>query len=384
MKLKVKSDCANGSPILDPKSPPPMISIKLDPPSAPGPARPKRPKPSVEDRARANRRALIGSIIVGSIVVHAVGLVLFAAWQVAAYFTRPEARFEMQKVVKIPAKTPEHKMNVARHEAMAPKPVFTEKLVSTRPAEFALPELPEIDLAQMLPLDPSELISDQVSGLAGSAGLGTGLGSGASGGGGTGEGMSFFGVKAEGSRIVLLFDVSSSVVNQAAAAGVPLARIREETVKLIDGLSPASQFSMIQFTQNYKPFSPGLLPATDPNKQAARDWVEKEWSESGTLSGRGVVSNPRGLVTVLETAFAMRPDLVFLISDASFQWRPEGGITDIPYDELRTAIDDLQKSLPKPAPIHLIGFSPDEEDVREWRRILRRTGGEIRELKGGR
>ena len=363
-----------------------MIPIKLAPPSAPEPARPRRAAPSVEDRARAGRRALIGSIIVGSIVVHALGLVLFAAWQVAAYFTRPEARFEMRKVVKIPAKTPEHKMNVARHEAMAPKPVFTDKLVSTRPAEFALPELPEIDLAQMLPLDPSELISDQVSGLAGSAGLGTGLGAGVSGGGGTGEGMSFFGVTAQGSRIVLLFDVSSSVVNKAAAAGVPLARIREETVKLIDGLAPASRFSMIQFTQNYKPFSAELLPATDANKQAARDWVANEWSETGTLSGRGVVTNPRGLVTVLEQAFAMGPSVVFVISDASFQWRAGegGGITDIPYDTLQQVITDLEKTLPEPAPVHLIGFSPDEDDAKEWRRLLRRTGGDFKELKGDR
>ncbi|MBL9154898.1 MAG: hypothetical protein JNK37_20625 [Verrucomicrobiales bacterium] len=358
-----------------------MISINLPSP-APEPQR--RSPASAETRARANRRALIGSIVLGSIVVHALGLVIFAAWQVAVYFTRPEARFEMRKVVKIPAKTPEHKMNVAKHEAMAPKPVFNDKLVSTRPADFSLPPLPEIDLAQMLPLDPSELIADQVSGLAGSAGLGSGLGAGLSGGGGTGDGMSFFGVAAQGQRIVLLFDVSSSVVNQAAAVGVPLARIREETLKLIDGLKPAAQFSMIQFTQNYKPFSTELLPATEPNKQAARDWVANEWSESGTLAGRGVVTNPRGLVTVLEQAFAMRPDLVFLISDASFQWRAGegGGITDIPYDELGKAIETLTKSLPQPAPIHLIGFAPDEEDAKEWRRILRRTGGELRELKG--
>lgn len=354
-----------------------MISIKLDQPAAPSPP----PKASKAERARASRRAMIGSIIVGSIVVHALILVVFAAWQVASYFTRPEARFEMKKTVKIPAKTPEHKMNVAKHEAMAPKPVFNDKLVSTRPIDFALPELPEVDMDQMLPLDPSELISDQVSGLVGSAALGSGLGSGFSGGGGSGEGMSFFGIQAEGDRIVLLFDVSSSVVNAAAEAGVPLARIREETLKLIEGLAPSAKFSMIQFTQNYKPFSDELMAATDTNKQAAREWVENEWVESGTMSGGKVVSNPRGLMTVLEKAFEMRPNLIFLISDASFQWREGGGIRDIPYGDLRKRIDELGSELQEEAPIHLLGFAPDEEDVKEWRRILRRTGGEISELK---
>ncbi len=358
-----------------------MISVKLDQPAAPEPSKPPSPPRSKAERARANRRAMIGSIIVGSIVVHALILVVFAAWQVATYFTRPEARFEMKKTVKIPAKTPEHKMNVAKHEAMAPKPTFNDKLVSTRPIDFALPELPEVDMNQMLPLDPSELISDQVNGLVGSAALGSGLGDGFSGGGGTGEGMSFFGIQAEGDRIVLLFDVSSSVVNAATEAGVPLSRIREETLKLIEGLAPSAKFSMIQFTQNYKPFSDELMAATDSNKQAARDWVENEWVESGTMSGGSVVSNPRGLMAVLEKAFAMRPNLVFLISDASFQWREGGGISDIPYNELRRRIEELSEELPEEAPIHLLGFAPDEEDVKEWRRILRRTGGEFRELK---
>ncbi len=357
-----------------------MISVKLDQPAAPAPP-PKPAKATKAERARANRRAMIGSIIVGSIVVHALILVVFAAWQVASYFTRPEARFEMKKTVKIPAKTPEHKMNVAKHEAMAPKPTFNDKLVSTRPIDFALPELPEVDMSQMLPLDPSELISDQVNGLVGSAALGSGLGSGFSGGGGTGEGMSFFGIQAEGDRIVLLFDVSSSVVNAAAEAGVPLERIREETLKLIEGLAPSAKFSMIQFTQNYKPFSDELMAATDSNKRAARDWVENEWVESGTMSGGKVVSNPRGLMTVLEKAFEMRPNLIFLISDASFQWREGGGISDIPYDELRKRIDELGGALQEKAPIHLLGFAPDEDDVKEWRRILRRTGGEISVLK---
>lgn len=358
-----------------------MISVKLDPTAAPEPSPPRKAKGDKASRAKANRRAMIGSIIIGSIVVHALILVVFAAWKVATYFNRPEARFEMKKTVKIPAKTPEHKMNVAQHEAMAPKPVFNDKLVSTRPIDFALPEMPEVDLDQMLPLDPSELISDQVNGLVGSAALGSGLGDGFSGGGGTGQGMSFFGIAAEGDRIVLLFDVSSSVVNKAAAAGVPLERIREETLKLLDGLAPTAKFSMIQFTQNYKPFSQELMAATDSNKQAAREWVETEWVTSGTMSGSKVVSNPRGLMTVLESAFAMRPNLIFLISDASFQWREGGGISDIPYDDLRRRIDDLSEELPEEAPIHLIGFAPDDEDVKEWRRILRRTGGEFRELK---
>jgi len=246
------------------------VSIQLNPESPrPKKAKKKRPPKTRSDAERSRRRTLVGSIIIGSVIVHAVALLLFGLWTVAKHFRRPEARFEMKKVVRIPPKTPEHKMNVAKHEAMAPKPTFNDKLVSTRPIDFALPEMPEVNLDQMLPLDPSELISDQVSGLAGSAALGSGRGQGLSGGGGTGEGMSFFGVRAEGDRILLLFDVSASVVNKAEAAGIPLERIQEETVELIETLPISAQFSLIQFTGNYMPFTEELIAAT-PRSQDIR------------------------------------------------------------------------------------------------------------------
>jgi len=369
-----------------------QISISLDPP-APEPGKSKKakkekkpapPPASPEERERARRRALVSSVIIGSIAVHAIALVLFGLWTVAKHFSRPEARFEVKKSVKIPPKPPEHKMNVAKHEAMAPKPTFNDKLVSTRPIDFALPEMPQVNLDQMLPLDPSELISDQVSSLVGSAALGAGLGQGLSGGGGTGDGMSFFGVRAQGDRILLLFDVSLSVKNKAEAAGIPLERIQEETLKLIEGLPISAQFSIIQFTQNYLPFTDELIAATPANKEAAREWVERRWVTGGSMasSASGVVANQQGAVGVLERAVEMRPDVIFLISDGSFHWRPGGsGIARIPHSEFRGVMRRLESELPRRAPIHFIAFEPRSEDAREWTRIVRRTGGEFRELR---
>lgn len=345
----------------------------------------KRPVTTVVEAEKSNRRALVGSIVIGSIVVHGIALLLFGAWTVAQHFRRPEARFEVQKVVKIPPKTPEHKMNVAKHEAMAPKPTFQDKLVSTRPIEFALPELPEVNMEQMLPLDPSELISDQVAGLVGSAALGSGLGQGYAGGGGTGQGMSFFGVKAQGDRILLLFDVSSSVVNKANASGIPLELIQTETIALIEKLPISSQFSLIQFTGNYMPFTDELVAATPANKETARQWVQQKWNTSGSMSAgtNGVVSNLTGVVGVLERAAAMRPDVIFLISDASFQWRPEGGgnLSNVPYEVISEAVKSVAEDAIKKVPIHFLAFEPKDGDAEEWTRIIRKTGGEFKELK---
>ena len=364
------------------------LPLQPDPPEPPRPKkkRPARPPRDGVSKERNHRRALVTSIVISSIVVHAVILLIFGIWTVAKHFTRPEARFEMKKVVKIPPKTPEHRMNVAKHEAMTPKPTFNDKLVSTRPVEFALPELPQVNLDQMLPLDPSQLISDQVNGLVGSAALGAGLGQGLSGAGGTGQGMSFFGVQTQGQRILLLFDVSASVVNKANAAGIPLERIQEETIKLIGGLPIAAQFSIIQFTGNYMPFTEELIAATPGNKDLAKQWVQEKWVTSGSMSAAtsGVVSNLHGVVGVLQRATAMRPDVIFLISDASFQWRPggAGGLSNIPYEEIRKAVDQVSKGSQAKVPIHFIAFEPKADDVSEWSRLVRRTGGEFRELKG--
>lgn len=364
------------------------IPVSLNPDSGrpkkvkrPRKKRAKRPAASVE---KDHRKALISSVIIGSIVVHLIALLLFGLWTVAQHFTRPEARFEMKKVVKIPPKTPEHKMNVAKHEAMAPKPTFNDKLISTRPIDFALPDLPQVNMEQMLPLDPSELISDQVSGLVGSAALGSGLGNGFGGGGGTGKGMSLFGVQANGERILLLFDVSSSVVNKAEAAGIPLERIQEETIKMIGTLPISSKFSLIQFTGNYMPFTDELIAATPGNKKLAQKWVEEEWVTAGTMSSasKGVVSNLTGVVGVLEKGLVMRPDVIFLISDASFQWRPTGGgVSNIPYDDISDVVERLEEESAGKIPIHFIAFEPKDDDEKQWSRIVRKTGGDFRKLK---
>ncbi len=366
-----------------------MITVKLDKMSGATKKKPASEAASVLNKEKIienRRRGVIFSIIVGSIAVHVIALVLFGLWTVARYWKQPEAVFEVKKLVKIPPRIPEQKMNLLKHEAMTPKPVFTDKLASIRPIDFALPDLPTVNMDQMLPLDPSQLISDQVAGLVGTAGLGSGLGNGLKGGGGKGDGggLSFFGMQAEGERIILLFDVSSSVVNKARSLGIPLDRVKEETLKLIEGLPITSKFSMIQFTQNFKMFSSELLAATDGNKNNARKWVENEWVESGTMSGRGVVSNPRGLAAVLEQAFKMKPDLILLISDASFQWRVGGGISDIPYDYLKKLLAGQQAALTTPAVIQFIGFQPKSEDVKEWKRLIRRSRGKFRILKESR
>ena len=332
--------------------------------------------------AKKRRRKLLLAILIGVVALHIAGGVVAGVLVVAKYFFPPPANFEVKKDIRLPAKQREHKMNMAAFDAMTPKPTFNDKLQSIRPTAFALPELPKMDMDQMLPLDPSEIVSDQASSLVGTSGLGNGLGTGGSGGGGFGgTGMSFFGIQSTGKRILLLFDVSSSVVNKADKAGVPLTRIQEETSALISKLPITARFGIIQFTQNYKPFKPELLPATDQNRAAALDWIKSEWVESGTMSASSkVVSNSAGLVGVLELAAKMQPDVIFMISDASFQWKPGGNIEDIPWKEIEKVADGPLQAAGG-CQINFIGFEMKPEDKKEIGSVVRKSGGKLREIK---
>lgn len=335
---------------------------------------------SEDELARRRRRKLIVSILIGAVILHLAGGIVAGVIVVAKYIFPPPANFEVQKDIRLPAKQREHRMNMAAFDAMTPKPTFSDRLQSLRPAPFALPDLPKMPMDQMLPLDPSEIVSDQVSNMVGAAGTGGG-GSGAGGLGGTGTGMSFFGIQSTGKRVLLLFDVSTSVVNKANKAGVPLSKIQEETINLISKLPISSRFGIIQFTQNYKMFNGELLPATDQNRAAALDWVKNEWVESGTMPASGkVVSNSRGLAGVFEQASKMQPDVIFLISDGSFQWRAGGSLSDIPWNELsKIAKGPLQGT--EGCKINFIGFEMKDDHRREMGSISRSTGGKLREMK---
>jgi len=353
--------------------------------AAPAPAPLPEEAPVKKDNSQ--RRGIIASIIIASLVVHLAGLALFGLWIVARQFAKVEAVFQVRETLKIPLqKTPEHRMSVAAHEAAAPKPVFQDKLVSTRPAPFSLPELPKLDVQQMLPLDPSELVSDQVTSLVGTAGLGSGLGAGLSGSGGAGKALAnftFMGIKAEGRRIVLLFDVSGSVVNKANATGMPLGKIKEETLKLISGLPSGAQFGLVQFVRNYKPFRAEMTPVTPANRDLAAQWMESEWNESGQMprGGAGVRSpEPNGVVCVLDAAFELKPDVIFLISDGGF-WQTYPQERRIPHEDLEDKMNEMQKGRAERIPVHFIGFQMHPNDKGAWERIVRRTGGKLREIK---
>ena len=329
-----------------------------------------------EIERKKRRRRVIVSVITISVAIHAVAGIIAGIVIVARYLTPPPAEFKAVKTVQLAAQEREHKMNMASFDGAAPKPSFNDKIQSIRPTAFALPDLPKVPLDQMLPLDPSAIVSDQVASLTGTAGLGSGTGTGVGGMGGTGTGISFLGVSTTAKRILLMYDVTITVAKAAERAGIPMTRVRDETARLIDGLGVNTRFGMVEFARNYAFFRDELLPATDPNRTAAREWLNQYFTTEGSMP-RGVpntVTGSPGFLVALEVAFKMQPDSIFVISDFNMQ-SGSGSTVQITPEAIEAALDRLQKTLPQPAKIFFLGIGVKPESERGIRRAIARHGG---------
>ncbi len=350
--------------------------------------------PQAQEAAKKRRRGLVASIIIGSIIVHVVALVIFGIFVIAQYFQDPPAEFEVREVIKIPPQTREHKMNMAKHEAMAPKPTFSDRILSARPMEFALPDLPQVPVDQMLPLDPSELISDQVNSLVGSAGTGTGLGDGIGGGGGSGKGISFFGIKDDARSVVIMIDISASMFGRTGdleySSGKLLRqgkeqsfqRVREEAFKLIDSLGIDTKFGIIRWSGSARVWKEQLVPATTANKEAAKAHIQKDVDakKAGPRGGR-----PGGTRHdyALEELFKLRPEVAYMLSDGNATASDRGG-KEIPEDELIDIVEAAKKENPSLPRIHTLYYLTGADKKSEegmLRAISRKSGGKFVKIK---
>ena len=341
-------------------------------------------------------KGLVWSVILGSLVVHVVGLALFGLWVVSRKFSEPAATFTVPKTVRIPVQTPEHKMNMAAHEAMAPKPTFSERLVSSRPAAFSLPDLPDVEVDQALTVDPSMLVSDQAAALAGSAGFGSGLGNALAGSGGKGSGMSFFDIDDTARSIVLMIDVSASMFGRTGDYDYSTSkklregkeqsfqRVRNEAMKVIDGLDINSRFNIIHWSGSARLWREGLVAATDGNKAAAKKHIQDniDVNKAGPRGGR-----PGGTRHdyALEALFDLAPEVAFMLTDGNATAsKPGGGFGVIEDRDIYSIISDAKKeneNLPRIHTLYYLTGNDKREEEKMLRGISRRTGGKFRKVK---
>ncbi len=349
-------------------------------------------------RAKDSKPRTARSFLI-SIGVHA-GLVALAVGVVFREYLlppEPEVEFLAEPRVQLPAKIREHLMNVAKHDSMAPRPSYSRRLSGTGPSTVQVPEMPDVDLDQMLPLDPSAMVSDQIASLVGASGsgLGTGRGIGGGGGTGTGSGVAFFNIKDTAKSVVIMIDVSQSMFSRTGDYDSGTRKllkegreqafqvIRDEAVRLIDGLGAESRFGIIRWSGSARSWKPELVRATDANKAEARAHIQNEVdaNTAGPTGGR-----PGGTRHdyAIEELLRLAPEVAFMLTDGNAtRSQSGGGMSAIPNEELFKQIEQAAKDTPSLPRIHTVYYvtgadKKEEEDL--LRGIARKTKGKFRKV----
>ncbi len=334
----------------------------------------------LENGSRTRRKSRLFSLTQAIIVI---ALILLCARFVTVLVTsfREEPVFTAPKTIYLPQRELEHQMEVTEFQNAAATPatipaLTTESLLANMPA---LPQIPNVDFT---PVENEVIVSSGA--LFGESGLMGALGAISS----QASSVSFLGITEEAARFVIIVDVSDSFEAAVEAAGMDFNVIKEESEKLINNLNANTLFGFIQHVRAYDTFQDNLIPATVANKGLALKWLDKNLKKIGKNLAvvPPVYGHRNGILTVLDFAFKMQPDVIFLISDGGyFANRENGGAGPVPLGDALKLIGSLQKELPSDVRIHAIHF-PDPRERNDdrigsgMRRIAERNDGQYRKI----
>jgi hypothetical protein len=122
-------------------------------------------------------------------------------------------------------------------------------------------------------------------------------------------GNSFFGVPADGQRIVYVVDCSGSMLTRHLEAQNRFERLKIELRRSIEGLAEDRKFFVIFFNETSIPMPAPkeMQPAVGSAKQRFLSWVDAQRADGGTEPA-----------DALRFALRLKPDTIFLLSDGSF------------------------------------------------------------------
>lgn len=143
-----------------------------------------------------------------------------------------------------------------------------------------------------------------------------------------GEPPRFFGLEAEGERIVYVCDRSASM---SEPDGVPFAAAKRELLASIEALGAGRQFHLIFYNDRQSMFEPQggrgrPMFADERTLREVRRFVEGTSAAGGTRHAEAIL-----------TALRLAPDVVFLLTDAD-------AAHDLAADELERVVQRLGKT----------------------------------------
>ena len=117
--------------------------------------------------------------------------------------------------------------------------------------------------------------------------------------------------------LTVLLDTSGSM------GGAPLAQAKRVTLALLDGLTDADGFEIIEFSNSPRRFQPSPIAGTRENKRAAEKWVKRLQASGGTEMRSGILEAlkplrpgcPRQVVVVTDGQIGFEREIVGEILD---------------------------------------------------------------------
>jgi hypothetical protein len=219
-------------------------------------------------------------------------------------------------------------------------------------------------------------ISARMEGLGTGAGeLGKGMGGGGVGAGMGGNGMRFFGTKASGQNVVLVVDVSGSMIHSKGKSPKTYRELEKEVSRVIREFDLKSRFGLVVFSGEAKSFRTHLVNSTTEEKDRAIAWLKKNSPEilddpNADQERRAFHHGTRADLG-LQEAFNLIPDVILFVSDGE----PSG----VKPHEVLATVEAAQKTLPRPAPIHSVAYLADDGQ-RFMKELAEKNSGTFREV----
>ena len=332
-------------------------------------------------------------MLVVSIVVH----LLFAAG--AGYYVVSRYSAERKLTFQGGPKSPNPSTQALQHrvqmekrmQAQSQPAAVPKRVLTTGLAKVALPEMPD------LPMPKTAANVPKMAGGGGAVNFGAAaapMGGGALGGTGSGAPVTFFGIRDVSTSVVIMIDVSNSMFSRTGdAEGSKLVKlgkeqsfqtVRDEAIKLVQSLSPGTQFGIVRWSGGAYAWKDQLVPATDANKAAAIAHIQ---SDVDFNKAKKKPERPGGTRHdyALEEAFKLKPETVYMITDGNATGQSQVDPSrKIEADDIYRVVDEGQKTLSKKARVHAIYYITGKEKAEErqmLQRLASRTGGQFREVE---
>jgi len=337
------------------------------------------------------RRWMLSPVLIVSIVLHLLFGLGAAVYVVSRYSAARKLTFQGGPKSPNPSERAlqhrvqmERKMQTQSVPAAVPKRVLTTGL-----AKIELPPMPDIPVPKTAANAPTMAGGGAAGGFASAAVLGGG----AVGGTGSGTPVNFFGIRDVSTSVVIMIDVSDSMFSRTGdAEGGKLVKmgkeqsfqaVRDEAIKLVESLTPATRFGVVRWSGAAYSWKPELVPATDPNKEAAIAHIQNEVNMKKAPKKPDRPGGTRHDYA-LEEAFKLKPETVYMITDGNATGdSPTDPSRKITPADIYKVADDGQKSLAKKARVHAIYYLTGKEKAEE-RQLLTglasRNGGQFRNV----